>query len=268
MLWNAKNGLVHFPETDMEYVRFGSGEKNLVILPGLGDGLRTMKGTAVPVAAMYRLFGSDFTVYVFSRKNLLPKMYSTRDMARDLMLAMKALSVEKADILGVSMGGMIAQHFAADYPQMLGKLILAVTCPGANDIMTEAIELWMDMAKRGDHMALMDSNVRRIYTDGYYQKTKRTIPLVAAMSKPKSYERFLIQAQACLTHDAYDRLPQITAPTLVIGGEQDRVVGSEPSRMLAERIPGARLHMYPDQGHGLYDEVKDFNQFVLDFLMK
>ncbi len=266
MLWNAKDGVVHFPDTDMEYVRFGSGGKNLVILPGLGDGLRTMKGTAIPMAAMYRCFAEAFTVYVFSRKNLLPKNDSTREMARDLMLAMKALHMEKADILGVSMGGMIAQHFAADYPGMVGKLVLAVTCPKSNEIMAQAIELWMDLAEKGDHVALLDSNVRLIYTDGYYQKTKRTIPLVAAMSKPKSYDRFLIQARACLCHDAYDRLSYITAPTLVIGGEEDRVLGSEPSRELAEQIPGAKLRMYPDQGHGLYEEAKDFNQVVLEYL--
>ena len=127
MLYHATDGVLTLRNGEMEYVRFGSGKKTLIMLPGLGDALRTMKGTAKPVAFMYRLFAKDFTVYMFSRKRVLSEGYTTRDMARDLAQAMEQLEIEKADILGVSMGGMIAQHFAADFPEMTEKLILVVT---------------------------------------------------------------------------------------------------------------------------------------------
>ena len=84
MLYNAKNGTLKIGGTTMDYIRFGTGERILVMLPGLGDGLRSMKGTALPMAFMYREFAKDFTVYAFSRKNVLPEGYTTRDMARDL----------------------------------------------------------------------------------------------------------------------------------------------------------------------------------------
>jgi len=266
MLWNARNGVVKFADTDMDCIRFGSGETVLVMLPGLGDGLRSMKGTAIPFAAMYRRFAKDFTVYAFSRKNKLPAGYTTRNMARDLMVAMKALQIEKAHIFGVSMGGMIAQHFAADYPEMVDKLVLTVTCARPNPILIGAVTEWMNQAKAGDHRALMDSNVKKIYTDAYYRRSKWLIPLMGAITKPKSYDRFLRQAEACLTHYAWERLPEIQAPTLVIGGEEDRCLGSDASREMAERIPKATLKMYPGQGHGLYEEAGDFNETVLAFL--
>lgn len=266
MLYDAKNGEVTFPDTTMDYIRFGSGERVLVMLPGLGDGLRSMKGMALPMALLYRVYAREYTVYIFSRKNLLPRSYTTRAMARDVKRAMTALGIEKADLFGVSMGGMIAQHFAADYPEALGKLVLCVTSARTNPILEESLAEWMEQARRGDHLALMDSNVRRIYSEDYYRKTKWSIPLVAKATKPDSYERFLVQAEACQTHDAYDRLSQITAPTYVIGGGQDRCLGGEASREIAERIPGAKLLMYPGQGHGLYEEVKDFHQTVLEFL--
>ena len=266
MLWNAQNGRIKFGDTDMDCIRFGSGEKVLVMLPGLGDGLRTMKGTAVPFAAMYRMFAKEFIVYSFSRKNKIPQGYTTRAMARDVMMAMKALGIRKAHIFGVSMGGMIAQHFAADYPEMVDKLVLTVTCARPTPKLISTVMTWMAQAEKGDHRALMESNLRLIYTDAYYRRSKWMIPILGATTKPKSYERFLRQAESCLTHYAYDRLGQIRAKTLVIGGEEDNCLGGEASREIAGKIPGARLKMYPGQGHGLYEEAKDFNRVVLDFL--
>ena len=266
MLYNAKNGTLKIGDTTMDYIRFGSGERILVMLPGLGDGLRSTKGTALPMAFMYRIFTKEFTVYAFSRKNVLPVGYTTRDMARDQAEAMERLGLSKADIFGVSMGGMIAQHLAIDYPEKVGKLILTVTSSRPNPILTESIEEWVSCAKRGDHTALMDSNVRRIYSEDYYRKNNWMVPIMGKLTKPKSYDRFFVQADACLTHDAYDRLQEITAPTLVVGGALDKTLGGEASKEIASAIPGAVLHMYDNWGHGLYEEEKDFNREVLAFL--
>ena len=266
MLYNAKNGTLKIGGTTMDYIRFGTGTRILVMLPGLGDGLRSMKGTALPMAFMYREFAKDFTVYAFSRKNALPEGYTTRDMARDQQEAMEQLGIGCADIFGVSMGGMIAQHLAIDYPEKVNRLILTVTSARPNPVLTESIAEWVSCAKRGDHTGLMDSNVRRIYSEGYYRKNKWLVPIMGKLTKPKSYDRFFVQADACLTHDAYESLKQIKAPTLVIGGEKDLSLGGDASREIAAAIPGAKLRMYAEWGHGLYEEAKDFNRVVLDFL--
>ena len=103
MLYNAKNGTLKIGGTTMDYIRFGTGTRILVMLPGLGDGLRSMKGTALPMAFMYRIFAKDFTVYAFGRKNVLPEGYTTRDMARDQAEAMEQLGIEKlTDIIGAA----------------------------------------------------------------------------------------------------------------------------------------------------------------------
>ena len=266
MLYNAKNGTLNIGNTTMDYIRFGSGQRTLVMLPGLGDGLRSMKGTALPMAFMYREFCKDFTVYAFSRRNELPEGYTTRDMAKDQAEAMAQLGIEKADIFGVSMGGMIAQHLAIDYPEKVNKLILTVTSARPNPILTESIDEWVALAKRGDHAGFMDSNLQRIYSDGYYRRNKWLAPIVGKVTKPKTYDRFFVQANACLTHDAYESLHKIKAPTLVVGGEQDKALGGDPSKEIATRIPGAQLRMYEQWGHGLYEEAKDFNQVIVEFL--
>lgn len=267
-MFHAKNEKLTLGQATVDYIRFGSGKRTLLILPGLGDGLRTVKGTALPMAAMYHAFAKNYTVYAFSRKEPLPELSSTRDMAADLKAAMDALGIQKADVLGVSMGGMIAQHLAADYPEAVEKLVLVVTAARPNAILTGSIAQWIQQAQQEDHTALMDSNLRMIYSDTYYRQNKWMIPIIGKLTKPKSYDRFLIQAQACLQHDAYDRLPGIVSPTLVIGGEKDIALGCDASREIASQIPNAKLHIYPQWGHGLYEEAKDFQQIVLKFLDK
>ena len=268
MLYHAKNGTLKIGDTTMDYIRFGAGKRSLVMLPGLGDGLRSVKGTALPMAVLYRAFAKDFTVYAFSRKNQLPEGCTTRDMARDLAKAMERLGIGSADIFGVSMGGMIAQHLAIDYPEKVDHLVLTVTSARPNPSLAESISEWVSCARRGDHTAFMDSNVRRIYSEEYYRKNKWMVPIIGKLTKPKSYGRFFVQADACLTHNAYENLHRIQAPTLVIGGEKDRSLGGDASREIAAAIPGAELRMYAQWGHGLYEEAKDFNRVVLDFLRK
>ncbi len=267
MLFSAKNGKLTLGNACMDYVRFGTGTRTMILLPGLGDGLQTVKGTALAMAWMYRSLAKDFTVYMFSRSDPLAAA-TTREMAGELKTAMDALDIRKADVVGVSMGGMIAQYLALDYPERVNRLVLTVTCGRPNPILQNSVAEWMDQAKAEDHTALMDSNLRLIYSDRYYRKNKWMVPLMGMLTKPRSYDRFLTQADACLTHDAWSRLDTISCPTLVIGGEKDQALGAESSRELAARIPGAKLKLYGEWGHGLYEEAPDFLANVTDFLLQ
>ena len=263
-----ENGQLNMDGTTVDYIRFGSGEEHLIFLPGLGDGLHTVKGTALPMSLLYHAYARRYTVWMLSRKNDLPAGYTTRDMAADVKKAMVQLHIPKAHVVGVSMGGMIAQFLAADYPEKVDRLVLTVTCPRPNALLRDAVITWMKQARWGKHRELMADNLRRMYSPGYVRLTGWTVPLVAAVTKPASYHRFLVQAQACMEHNAVSVLGRITAPTLVIGGEKDCALGAGGSRELAQTIPAAELHLYPDGTHALYEEERDFNRRVLDFLAR
>ena len=250
MLFDAKNGKLRISGGEMDYIRFGRGEKALVMLPGLGDGLRTVRGTAVPMAAMYREFGKSFMVYMFSRKSPLPRGYTTRDMARDQAAAMEALGIERAHV----------------FPEKVDRLVLAVTAAEPNAILTESVGEWTDLARAGDTAAFMRSSLLRQYSEGYCQKNLWLAPVIGRLTKPKSYDRFYIQAQAVLSHNTAALLHRTRAKTLVIGGGQDRALGCEASRQIAAAIGGAALKIYPQWGHAVYEEEKTFNRTVLEFL--
>lgn len=194
MLYNAKNGVVELDGAKMEYLHFGSGQKTLIMLPGLGDSLRSLKGLALPMAIMYRKLSKGYTVYMFGRRDRMPADFNTNDMADDLRYAMDHLGINKADIIGVSMGGMIAQHFAADHPNCVDKLVLVVSAARNNPTLIETINEWLALARLNDHGALMESNLRRIYSPGYYRRNKWLIPIVGRLTKPKSYDAFITQA--------------------------------------------------------------------------
>ena len=117
-----ENGSVILGNTEMSYVSFGEGEKNLVVLPGLSDGLTTVKGKAWLLSLPYRKYFRDYTVYLFSRKNDMPEGYSIEDMADDQASAIKSLGIGQACVLGVSQGGMIAQKLAIRHPALVEKL--------------------------------------------------------------------------------------------------------------------------------------------------
>ena len=268
MFYHAKNGTLKIDDTDMDYISFGKGKKILVMIPGLGDGLKTAKGMAIPFAILYRCFAKDYTVYVFSRKNRLQEGYTTRDMAKDLHRAMAELGIERADIVGVSQGGMIAQYLAIDFPEMINKLVLVVTLARQNEIIQSVITSWIEMAHQKDYKGIMVDTAEKSYTEKRWKQYRPFYSILGNVGKPKDFSRFLIMAKACIKHDSYDELGKITVPTLVIGADCDRIVGGKASEEIAERIKGSELKMYQGFGHGVYEEAKDFNQVVLEYLAR
>ncbi|MBR5421518.1 MAG: alpha/beta hydrolase [Lachnospiraceae bacterium] len=259
------NGCVPVGDTEMYYVSFGNGPKKLIVLPGLSDGLATVKGKALILSAPYRRF-KDYTVYMFSRKNRMPEGYSIRQMAADQAEALKALGITKTSVLGVSQGGMISQYLAIDHPELVEKLILAVTAPNANSIAKACVSSWIGSSQKGDHVGLMVDTAEKMYSQGYLKKNRKFFPLIARFTKPASYERFLRNAEAILAFDARDELSAISCPTLILAGDDDNTVGNDAPHVLKERIKDSRMYIYPGYGHGIFEECPDFYERVLDFL--
>lgn len=268
MLLNAKNGRIYTEEMTMDYVSFGRGKNILILLPGVGDGLISVKGKALFFALAYKEFSKDYTLFIFSRKNNITSNYSTRDMAKDQAQAMKALGISQAHVIGVSQGGMIAQYLAIDYPELIRKLVLVVTTARPNENLKQVINHWISLAKNKKYKALMMDSAQKSYSDQYFQKNRFFYFLLGSIGKPKNFERFIFQANSCLQHDSYSMLDSIQCETLIVGGECDQIVGKEASIELATQIKKSKLFLYPFLGHALYEEAKDFKKKIIEFLEK
>lgn len=245
--------------------------RDLFFMPGKSsrcrfDGLATVKGKGAVMAAQNRLFLREYTVYVFSRKNNLPDSYSIREMADDQAEAMRTLGIGKASVVGVSEGGIIAQHLAADHADMVEKLVIAVSAPYANGTVRANVKYWIELAKQGNHKQLMTDIAEKYYSEAFLSRYRKLYPIIGTIGKPDDYHRFLVNAEAILGFDARNDVRRISCPVLIIAGGDDRIVGTQAANELNGIIPGSRLHVYPGLGHGAYEEAKDLKQRIYDFL--
>ena len=263
MLYGAKELKLTANGMQFDYIRFGSGKKPLIMIQGLNT--RGIKGAALSLAYMYRIFAKEYTVYLFDRRPVVYDGITVRDIAADIASAMDALGLKNADVFGTSQGGMIAQYLAIDRPDLVRKLVLAVTLSRNNDTVKQVVGDWIEMAERGDMKRFVLDMAEKMYSETYVKKYRPLMPLLTILQKPKDVKRFVILAKSCLTCDTYDILDKIKCPTLVIGGKQDKVVSGIASEEIAEKL-GCALHMYENLGHAAYEEAQDFNQMVYDFL--
>jgi 3-oxoadipate enol-lactonase len=243
----------------------GSGEPLLMIM-GLGASLDWWWRTLPAVTPHYRAILLDNRGV--GRSDQPPGPYTIAQMAADAAAVLDAAGVERAHVFGCSMGGIIAQEFALLYPARVNALILGCTAcggfeairadPEAAKLLATRPQMTMDEALEASVPILYDSGTPRATIDEDFVVRRRVYPTVAA---------YMAQMQAIFAWRCYDRLPQIAAPTLVIHGESDRLVPAANGKLIAGRIPGAKLVLLPNAGHLFTtDQPEAAHAAVLSFL--
>ncbi len=198
--------------------------------------------------------------------------YTTADQADDAAAVLQALGIERAHIVGISMGGFIALELALRHPERVEKLVLTSTSAGGSAHVQPGPEMlaMLGRERRGmDPGELSRQSYTLIMAPGYAERHPEVMERIVenARYRPQPAEAYMRQLQACMGHDAADRLGQIRAPTLVVHGEVDPLVPVENGKYLAQHIPGARLVLYPDTGHiPIIERADDYNRDVLAFL--
>lgn len=185
--------------------------------------------------------------------------FTMKTLADDVAGLMDALHIQKANVLGISLGGMIAQEFVLAYPQRVGKLILCSTNCGAGKSIPPAPEvisvLIQSREGRSEEDILKDS-IPFLFSDDFVRKNPEA---VAAMTEnvlryPTSPKTFQRQLNALMTFDSYERLSGISSPTLVMHGKKDILVLPQNGEILASRIPNAKLCLFDDSAHALFSQ--------------
>ncbi len=196
--------------------------------------------------------------------------YTGRQFADDTVGLMESLGIDRAHIVGASMGGSIAQEMAINYPDRVRTLTLVCSWPSTDPWLKELLLTWENIFAALGPAEWARAHWPWVFTHRFYQDQeaieglKRT---VRNAPNPQSTEMYRRQSQAAINHDARDELGQISAPTHVICGEEDIFIPLRFSRELVSAIPGAMLTVIPEAGHGMFWEATDeFNEAVLGFI--
>ncbi len=251
------------------YSKFGSGRRILVIFQGLSFDNKPVSGAS---AKGFFDDGSlkDYTTYIFTRRTGLPEGCSLADMADEYAKMITEEFAVPVDVLGVSTGGSIAQHFAADYPHLVRRLVLHSSAYTLSDSARRAQMLIGKFARekkwRAAYAEMMGisphKGVIKLLFKPYYWLLSY---FGASMyGKPEDPSDFVSTIEAEDKFDFKDSLHEIKAPTLVIAGDKDPFYTPELFRETAQGIPNARLILYKGMGHPAGGEQfkKDISGFL------
>ena len=249
------------PDLEVHYEVRGDGPPLVLIA-----GIPAIASDWAPLAE--RLSGRRRVIAYDNRgsgqSTVTPGRYTTAQLAGDAVALLDHLGIERADLFGMSLGGMIAQEIALRHPARVAHLVLGCTHAGfvhaihppkgAQRAFTMQTDDWGERMRALAPFALA-GDVQRDLLERFIAKKS------ADVQDPAGYEA---QIQAVLNHDALDRLGGIDAPTLVITGDDDRVIPGANSEVLAERIPGARLEVIAGAGHVFFVERPEETLAVLE----
>jgi pimeloyl-ACP methyl ester carboxylesterase len=258
----------HVNGLNINYEVHGEGEP-LVLISGFAVGLWVWF-KQVPVLSQ------KFRTIVFDNRGVghsdKPEARHTiRTMADDVAGLLGALGIDRAHILGASMGGFIAQEFALAYPPMTRSIILCCTGYGGPNYVLppeEVLSAMSGMEGLGSEERARQ-NVALFYSPAYPKRHPDEVEKVIQtyLQNPTPEHAYMNQLIAAMAFDTEARVSAITAPTLVVTGDQDLCVPPENSKNLAEKIPNARLVMIEGAGHAVFMEQPDeFNRVVTEFL--
>jgi pimeloyl-ACP methyl ester carboxylesterase len=242
----------------------GSGEPVLLIM-GLGWASNMWHRTRPALAERYRTIAFDNRGA--GRSDVPPGPYVMATMAADAAAVLDAAGLESAHLIGASMGGMIAQEFALQYPKRVRSLLLSCTAPGgAHSVQADAAALQMLFNRGGGPAERAEAAVPFIY-DASTPRDRIDEDLDVLSEWYPNPQGYMAQLQAILAWEAYSRLPQITVPTLIVHGEHDRLVPPGNADVIAQRIAQAKVIKLPNASHiFMTDRPRDSQQVLLDFL--
>ena len=255
---------IELDDTYMNVIKFGSGKKILTVIAGIS--LCGLEGLGNQIENNFRFLTSDFTVYIFDRKKVLPENYTMTDMAEDIFLCLNQLGIHKTSLYGISQGGMISMLFAIHHPELVEKLVLCSTSAKVENT-NKAFSEWKKASDSENITALNQSFLDYVYSDSYKEAIKEFIPQLLEQGTMEDLKRFLILLKSMENFDIKNLLNSIKCPTLVICDMNDKIFNYKCSNEIAEKI-GFQLcktFLYNQYSHAVYDESPDVLKKVAEF---
>jgi len=254
---------------ELNYRMEGDGHETIVLVNGLADDLETWAYQFdALLGAGYRVLRFDNRGVGSSSKPLGP--YTTRMFAEDTKALVEDLGLSGFHLLGVSMGGMIAQEYALGWPDDLVSLTLACTYAAPGPFCGRMFEFWADLATHDGLPSVMRDVTLWAFTPEFFEeRPEEAAEFDTAMRMiNQPVPAYLAQLWSIQHHDTSDRLGSIKTPTLVLAGEQDILIPVALSRQLHKAIPGSEWATTAGGHACIWEHPDEFNRCVIDFLSR
>lgn len=251
----------------LNYLLEGEGEETIVLINGLADDLNSWDfQMPALLEAGYRVLRFDNRGIGATDKPAGP--YTSRLLADDAKALVDELGLTRFHLMGVSMGGMIAEEYAIEYPGDLKSLTLACTYGTPDPFCLSMFAMWADLAKGlGVPFVMRDVSLWAFTGPFFEERPAEAAEFADAMAQlDMSVDAYLSQLNVIQTHDALGRVSQITVPTLVLAGDEDILIPVRLSRRLQESIPGSTWATTPGGHACLWESPEPFNDAFIDFL--
>jgi len=249
------------------YESAGHGPAVLIIL-GQGMSLESGWRTVERLSSRFRVLTFDNRDMGRSDRSPLP--YMVAQMARDARAVLEDAGERQAHVYGISLGGMVAQEFALHFRDRVRALVLGATTPGGPQAIPQDPQVLTFYTRVGAMGAEEAEWAAVPYS--YGTRTRRTYgdriaeDITRRLKHPPDTLGYLHQVAAAATHSTLHRLSDISAPTLVVHGGQDKLQAPQNARLLAAGIPGAELRIWPDAGHLYVTDEPDADLEIAQFL--
>lgn len=266
----ARSWRVPVPDGEVAGLEVGAERgRPVVLVPGLSDGLAPVGDPAArALYASVPLPLDRLRGLVVSHRDPVPPGVTTRELASDLAEVLRDRTEGPAVLVAHSLGGMVAQHVAAEAPELVAGLVLTACPDRADGRIRRVLGRWDAWLAAGDHRRFRRDAVVTSVT-GESRRTHLDLDAASpdAPPTPARIARHLALSAAAAGHDATSVLGGITGPALVLAGGRDEIVAVERSRALAEALPAAAFEVFDDLGHGFPEQARGpFQARVLRFL--
>lgn len=259
--------IAHSNGVDLHYRIDGSGEQAVLLINGVGDDLEGWGFQRDDFAA------AGLRVVTFDNRGCgssgqPPGPYTSAEMARDAKGLADALGLAPFHLVGVSMGGVIAQEYAAAWPGDLRSVVLASTYSKPDPLTYAAFEVWALIAEVAGMPVMMRQQAPWVFsTEFYASQPERLAGFLAEMERStQPAAGFAAQIGALLTHDCTARLASITTPALVLASQDDIIIKPALSRALFEALPAADWALLPGGHAAFLEDPPAWNRTVIDFI--
>jgi 3-oxoadipate enol-lactonase len=253
----------------MAYEIHGSGDPVLMI-NGIGAAKEAWALQVPALAERHRVITFDNRDIGLTGPGANPARYGMEQFARDAAGLLDHLGIERAHVVGASMGGAIAQSFALQFPERTASLTVVCSWARTDPWLDELLDQWEETFRACGRLAWARTSRLWVFTWRAYRDPNFEPEQAAAAARepnPQPVAWYLRQSHAARTFDVLDQLPAIVAPTHIICGEEDLLTPPRFSREIADAIPGSLLTTMPAVGHGMFWEATDaFNAEVLNFI--